>query len=142
MKVGTHFTSVAETEMAGLAERLLAQYASHRLFLLQGEVGAGKTTLVKHCCRALGVHDDLSSPTYSLVNEYQGRQRVVYHADLYRLESLEEALGIGIEEYLHSGSYCFVEWPELILPLLSGNFVTLTLQREETATRKIAVRVS
>jgi len=78
----------------------------------EGEMGAGKTTLIRFICAELGVQDEVSSPTFSLVNEYlTARKETIYHFDLYRLNTPEEALGFGIEEYLDSGKLCLIEWP-------------------------------
>ena len=86
----------------------------YTLFLLQGELGAGKTTLIQSMCTFLGVAEPVTSPTFSLVNEYDSREYgSVYHMDLYRLEKEEDLVQIGLEEYLDSGSLCFIEWPEV-----------------------------
>jgi tRNA threonylcarbamoyladenosine biosynthesis protein TsaE len=96
--------------------------------LLIGEMGAGKTTLVKSVCRALGVTDEVSSPTFALVNEYlDGKGNAVYHFDLYRLESEEEALDFGVDEYLDSGALCLVEWPEKISKFLPQSITVIKL---------------
>jgi tRNA threonylcarbamoyladenosine biosynthesis protein TsaE len=101
------------TELKAVAARLLAVAAGRKLWFFTGRIGAGKTTLIQHLCRALGIQEEVTSPTYALVNTYAG-EVVVYHLDLYRLESVEEALDMGVEEYLYSGQYCLVEWPEIL----------------------------
>lgn len=89
------------------------------VILLNGPMGAGKTTIIKAICKELGVEDEVSSPTYSLVNEYQtANGEIVYHFDLYRIGDENEALDMGIEEYLYSGNKCLIEWPEKISNLL------------------------
>lgn len=88
------------------------------IVLFQGEMGSGKTTLIKAIAAELEVEDEVSSPTYSLVNEYQSPQGPVYHFDFYRLEKEGEALDIGLEEYLYSGYLCLIEWPEKIRTLM------------------------
>lgn len=89
-----------------------------KIWLLTGEIGAGKTTSIRQLCAYFRVEDEISSPSYSIVNEYNtSTGDTVFHIDLYRLEDLDEAFNIGIEEYLHSGAYCFIEWPQLISPL-------------------------
>lgn len=105
--------------LPGVASKLLDEIGPHRsVVLLEGDLGAGKTTLVQELCRALGAVELATSPTFSLVNEYPIDNGVIYHIDLYRLENLDEAVNIGIEEYLYSGNWCFVEWPQLIIPIL------------------------
>lgn len=100
----------------------------------QADMGAGKTTLINELCKQLEVEDETSSPTYSIVNEYYSTKNgTIYHFDCYRLESEEEAYDIGIEDYLDSGNYCFIEWPEKIQNLLPDNSVSVTIQvKDET----------
>lgn len=101
------------------------------VILLQGEMGAGKTTLIKALCRAMEVEDEVSSPTYSLVNEYYSpTYSTVYHFDLYRIEDESEAMDMGIEEYLYSGNKCLVEWPEKISNLLPFDTATVQITLE------------
>ncbi len=127
----------------GQAASRIIGYAGHvRVWLLRGDMGSGKTTLVKAISHALGAEGDFSSPTYALANEYplrDGRGKV-FHLDLYRLRSIEEALDIGIEDYLLGGSYCLVEWPELIMPLLKkGEFITIHISPLSEIERKITI---
>lgn len=82
-----------------------------KVFAFNGEMGSGKTTFIKELSKILGSKDDLSSPTYSIVNEYNSLEGKIYHFDLYRLKNTEELLDLGFEEYLDSGNYCFIEWP-------------------------------
>lgn len=101
------------------AARLL-EFAGHgRVFLFDAPMGAGKTTFIKQLCHVLGVSSPMSSPTYAVVNEYaaSGGNRV-YHFDLYRLRSLGELMDLGFEEYVDSGHYLMIEWPELAFPLI------------------------
>lgn len=124
------------------AAQVIAQAGAAKVWLFIGEMGAGKTTLIKSVSRALGAEDDFSSPTYALVNEYplaDGRGRV-YHLDLYRLASVEEALDIGIEDYLLGGDYCLIEWPQLIMPLLrEGEYITIHIGPVSESERKISI---
>jgi tRNA threonylcarbamoyladenosine biosynthesis protein TsaE len=97
-------------------------------------MGSGKTTLVKAFCGALGCPDSVSSPTFTIVNEYlSGTGEPVYHFDLYRTNSAAELRDLGFEDYLYSGSYCFIEWPEKAAGLLPGNEVAVTLEVTENA---------
>lgn len=114
-------------ELPDLAKEVLAKFESKRVFLLKGDLGAGKTTFIKVLCEQLGVEEDMSSPTFSLINEYKGANGPVYHMDLYRLKDEMEAYDIGLEDILDSGSYCFIEWPEKIYNLLSDDFVRVSI---------------
>ena len=124
-----------------VALQLIAEAGDKRIWLLNGDMGAGKTTLIKAICKQLGAVGDFSSPTYSLVNEYPltigGK---VYHLDLYRLKNIGEALDIGVEEYLYSGNYCFIEWSQLIHPLLhQGKYLTLQIDTIDEEQRLIQI---
>ena len=102
---------------------------SHRIIAISGNLGAGKTTLIKHICSELQVDDCVSSPTFSIVNEYlSGNGEKIFHFDFYRLNSIKEAVDIGVEFYFNSGSYCFIEWPELIITLLDKEVLFLNLE--------------
>ncbi|HRH68447.1 MAG TPA: tRNA (adenosine(37)-N6)-threonylcarbamoyltransferase complex ATPase subunit type 1 TsaE [Flavobacteriales bacterium] len=101
-------------EAEDIARLILQSHDTARVFALHGDLGAGKTTLIKAFCKALGVADRTSSPSFAIVNEYRtGTGDPLYHFDLYRLKATEELDGIGFDEYLDSGAYCFIEWPEL-----------------------------
>lgn len=96
-------------------------------------MGAGKTTLIKSFCRALGSGDHFSSPTFAIVNEYGSDQGTIFHFDLFRVKHAGELLDIGIDEYLNSGSYCFFEWPELVQDMVEPPYVRveITVNGEE-----------
>jgi tRNA threonylcarbamoyladenosine biosynthesis protein TsaE len=109
-----------------------------KVILFHGAMGVGKTTLIKALTRALGSKDTPSSPTFSLVNEYELEPaHYVYHFDVYRLKSEEEALDMGIDEYLYSGHWCFIEWAEKIPHLLPDTYSTLTLNQLEDGSRRL-----
>jgi tRNA threonylcarbamoyladenosine biosynthesis protein TsaE len=109
-----------ESELFEVAKELLDFADSQKIFCLFGEMGAGKTTFVKALCKALGVLDLVSSPTFSIVNEHATEKgEAVFHFDFYRIRNLEEAYDIGYENYFFSGDYCFIEWPEKIESLLN-----------------------
>lgn len=118
-----------------IAEKTLT-LSKHKIFLLEGEMGVGKTTLTKAIAKQLGVKEVTSSPTFSLVNEYQSDDGLLYHFDLFRLEDLSEAYDIGIEEYLDSDNFCFIEWPEKIMSILP-EYHTLQLDWVDEQTRRL-----
>lgn len=121
--------------LAGVAEKLIEAFPKSRVFALFGQMGVGKTTLVKAVCNHLGCPDTATSPTFSIVNEYViPNGPSIFHFDFYRLKNLEEAYNIGYEEYFYSGNYCFVEWPGLIEPLLPPDCVRVQIT-EETGDR-------
>ena len=107
----------------------------------KGEMGAGKTTLIQSLCAALSVEDVVSSPTFSLINEYQNKAgKSIYHFDCYRIESEEEALDFGAEEYLYSGNFCLIEWAENIASLLPEDHQKIELEKTGTLTRKLTLK--
>lgn len=128
-------------ELDTVAHQLLAEggrfSASGRMvWLFAGEMGAGKTTLIKALCRALGVISMVQSPTFSIVNEYTTHEgKSVYHFDCYRLRNEAEALDIGIEEYFDSGNYCFIEWPERITALWPATYYHIRLTADADGRR-------
>ncbi len=105
-------------DITKIAKDVITYTKDYALIAFYGEVGAGKTTLIKEICSQLGVKEASSSPTFSVVNEYEAKGETLYHMDLYRLQSLDEALEIGIDEYLYSGNTCFIEWPQCIEGLI------------------------
>lgn len=114
-------------EIQEVAQKILAE-KPNKVMLFHGNMGVGKTTLIKALAKELGVTDATSSPTFSLVNEYQTNDnQYVYHFDMYRLKSEAEALDMGIDEYLYSGHWCFIEWAEKIPNLLPDQFSTINM---------------
>ena len=107
-----------ESEIDKLVDAYLQVSQGEKITFLYGDLGAGKTTFVKRLVEKLGSTDETSSPTYSLVNEYDVTGGKLYHIDLYRLNDEQEALEIGIEDYLYSGHYCMIEWPQVIEKLV------------------------
>lgn len=101
------------------AKEFAAALGENRVVAFYGSMGAGKTTFISALCRFFGVDDDVCSPTFTIVNEYRAADGdSIFHFDFYRIEALKEAVDIGFEEYLYSGSLCLIEWPEKIEPLL------------------------
>jgi tRNA threonylcarbamoyladenosine biosynthesis protein TsaE len=115
-------------QLEEVAQQILDQNPN-KVILFHGEMGVGKTTLIKQLCKTLGVTGATSSPTFSLVNEYQTiNNQIVYHFDFYRLNKEEEALDMGVDDYLYSGNWCFIEWAEKIPNLLPENHSVITIE--------------
>lgn len=132
------FPHVSLADLEKVAGELIGLMGHVRVCILTGEMGSGKTTLVKALGNTLGVDDTMSSPTFSLVNEYHTHSdNKIYHFDLYRLKSEREAFDIGIEEYFYSGNFCFVEWPEKVSALLPDTYAEIKIEVVESAHRKI-----
>lgn len=130
---------VTEKDLPALAKQLLALQPGNRVFLFEGNLGAGKTTFIKAICTALGSTDDFSSPTYAIVNEYRtSEQEPIFHIDLYRLKSEQEILDAGIEEYLYSGAYCFIEWYQMAANLLPNDYILVKTEGSGNS-RKISI---
>lgn len=117
--------------LPSVAKALLETFKDDRFFLFDSQMGTGKTTFIKEMCRELGSKDDLSSPTYAIVNEYKIPSGKIFHFDLYRLKDKAELFDIGFDDYLRSNAYCFIEWPHLAHDLLmSGSFVKVNIELE------------
>lgn len=113
--------------------------AKTKTLLFYGEMGVGKTTLIKTIVKTLGSEDIVNSPTFSIVNEYNSNQGSIYHFDMYRIEEEEEALNFGIEEYLYSDKWILMEWPEKILNLLPENVTIITITADDDAFRTLKI---
>ncbi len=118
-----------EGELLYVAKQIQDHFPHHRYFMLEGDLGAGKTALVKAFAATLGCEDDVNSPTFSIINEYTlPTQEKMVHMDLYRIEEEDELIELGIEEYLdRTDIYCFVEWPEKLLKLFNFSFVKVKI---------------
>lgn len=117
-----------EADLNDAATRLLSSFPSSRIFAFYGKMGAGKTTFIKVVCHSLGTDDIVQSPTFSIINEYKRKVGAsLYHFDFYRITRINEVYDIGYEEYFYSGSYCFIEWPDLIQSLLPENTVKVSI---------------
>ncbi|MFM6949376.1 MAG: tRNA (adenosine(37)-N6)-threonylcarbamoyltransferase complex ATPase subunit type 1 TsaE [Aquirufa sp.] len=121
-------------------ELLMTKNELHTIWLFRGQMGAGKTTLIKEICQQLGVNHHVQSPTFSLVNEYLTKHgETIYHFDLYRLKNVQEALEIGIEEYLDSGNICLIEWPEQAEELWDIPHTNFIIEAIDQSHRKLAL---
>jgi tRNA threonylcarbamoyladenosine biosynthesis protein TsaE len=121
------------------ATDILEKCGSKRVFAFDGKMGAGKTTFIKHLCEAMGTEDVVNSPTFAIVNVYEvASGEEVYHFDCYRIKDIREAMDFGAEEYLYSGNYCFIEWAEMIEPLLPEDTVWVKIEVEENGERTLS----
>jgi len=124
-------------QLPEIAKEVL-KFAKHKVLLFYGEMGVGKTTLIKELVKQLGVSDNVSSPTFSLVNEYHTQMNdKVFHFDLYRIDNEEEAMDMGIEEYLYSNNWCLIEWPNKVENLLPLKSVSITITTNNNQQRTI-----
>lgn len=117
----------------------LLQSSSSKIVAFFGKMGAGKTSLIKELCSELGTKDIVNSPTFSIVNIYDTESEKIYHFDCYRLNSITEALDLGIEDYFYSNHYCFIEWPENIETILPNDIIKITIEHSIDNTRKVTV---
>ncbi len=128
--------------LADAARRFIGLMGDATVFAFYGDMGAGKTTFINALSRELGVEDDpTSSPSFAIINEYRSdtTAELIYHFDLYRLESLEEAFDIGVEDYLDSGALCFIEWPERIADILPDDTVRVDIEELPDGRRRLTV---
>ena len=123
------------------ATDFLDKCGTARIFAFDGKMGAGKTTFIKYLCEAMGTEDIVNSPTFAIVNVYEiSNGEEVYHFDCYRIKDIREAMDFGAEEYLYSGNYCFIEWAEMIEPLLPDNTVWVKIGVMENGERRLVVQ--
>ncbi|BDS12953.1 tRNA (adenosine(37)-N6)-threonylcarbamoyltransferase complex ATPase subunit type 1 TsaE [Aureispira anguillae] len=122
-------------DLTPVVTTLLPTLKERKKVAFLGEIGAGKTTFIKLLCQALGVQDVTSSPTFSIINQYQSQTELVHHIDLYRLKSEEEAFSIGLMELLEDESYCFIEWPNIIESYFPEKAVWIQITAKETGVR-------
>ncbi|WP_316750284.1 tRNA (adenosine(37)-N6)-threonylcarbamoyltransferase complex ATPase subunit type 1 TsaE [Pedobacter gandavensis] len=128
--------------IAGLdqaAQEVLEFAQNDRFFIFEGEMGAGKTTFIKALAKALGVTDVVSSPTFSIVNEYDANGRTIYHFDFYRIKNIQEAFDIGYEEYFYSEHICLIEWPEKVEELLPEHYIKIEITAPTETERLLSI---
>ena len=139
---GQAFEKVMLADLEKVGSKLIQGAKGVSVFVFHGDMGSGKTTFVKAICKFLGVEDTMSSPTFSIVNEYQTISgNTIFHFDFYRIKNESEAYDIGVEEYFDSGHYCFVEWPEKIPTLLPMKYVEVFIQINDNTHRTIAFSI-
>ena len=120
------------------ARQFIDQIGDRTVFAFNGKMGAGKTTFIKAICEEMGVKETVNSPTFSIVNEYEGTgKKIIYHFDCYRINNIQEALDLGAEEYLYSGNLCFIEWSENIAPLLPDSIINVDIEEDENGKRNV-----
>lgn len=129
-------------KLPAAAKKLIEFAGDIKVFAFHGEMGSGKTTFIKELCKILGSKDNFSSPTYAIVNEYSSPQGKVYHFDLYRIKTLEELLDIGFEEYMYSGNYCLIEWPQIGVELLTKPYLNIDIFIGERNIRYLSSRIA
>jgi tRNA threonylcarbamoyladenosine biosynthesis protein TsaE len=133
------FENVGLGDLEELAKKLIREAGSNRVIIFNGEMGSGKTTFIKAIGHVLNVKDGMSSPTFSIVNEHdRSTGEKIYHFDFYRLKNELEAYDIGTEEYLDSGSYCLIEWPDKIPSLLPDKYVEVSITKPVVETQNFA----
>jgi tRNA threonylcarbamoyladenosine biosynthesis protein TsaE len=127
------------SELPSAAKAIIEYAGNGRIFLFYGDMGAGKTTLIKSLCSFLGSTDTVTSPTFSIVNEYLTARDKIYHFDFYRLKNQTEALDMGYEEYFYGGAYCFIEWPEKIPDLLPQQYISININALDDGLREVNI---
>ena len=135
------FIANSISELQTIAQQIIDSYKDDRIFILEGEMGAGKTTLTKSICKHLGANDNVCSPTFAIVNQYFSEKAGdIYHFDFYRINKEQEAFDIGFEEYLYSGNYCFIEWAEKVSNLLPLHYIIISIKETQDQKREITIK--
>ena len=120
------------SDLYSAAKAIIDFYPDNRVFALYGQMGVGKTTLIKEFCSYLGVFDNVTSPTFAIVNQYTTSSKdLIYHFDFYRIKNISEVYDLGYEDYFYGGDYCFIEWPELVDGLLPESYVIIKIEEKD-----------
>lgn len=133
------FKVESEAEYAALLPEVVKAIEAYKVVLFQGEMGAGKTTFIRHLIRHLGTQDEVSSPTYAIVNTYDTNKGIIHHFDCYRFESAEEAYDIGMEEYLYGSEICLIEWPDRVAELLPDRVLIISISALQDGSRTLKI---
>jgi len=132
-------TAVSLNELPIVAKTIISDTPNQFVYAFFGNMGAGKTTLIKAICNELGVDEIVTSPTFALINEYSDKNsNPIYHFDFYRIKKIDEVFDIGYEEYFYSNNYCFIEWPEMVIELLPKSYVRIMINEDEDGKRVIS----
>ncbi len=131
-------TTYSIKDLDTVAKQLI-NHSKSKTLVFNAEMGVGKTTLIKALVKALGSSDEVSSPTFSLVNEYRSDTDIIYHFDLYRVEDEEELYNFGIDEYIYSNNWVLVEWPDLLKPMLQEDYTIVSIVRLENEERHLSI---
>ena len=134
------FKNVKISDYNLVLDEIFKKNKSHKLFLLNGEIGSGKTTLIKSFLKRLLVKRGVSSPTFNIINDYSNdNNELFFHFDLYRIKSKNELIEIGFDEYINSGNYCFIEWPEIVLNKINLKYLDIEIRCLDEDKREIII---
>ena len=134
------FKNISESDYIKLFDLIKKKDKSLKIFLFTGEVGSGKTTMIKSFTKKLSVNNNISSPTFNIINEYKDdNKKSIYHLDLYRLKSINDLVEIGFEEYINSGNYCFIEWPEIADSFFVDKYISINISINSKKSRDIDI---
>ena len=134
------FKNIYESDYVKLFDLIQKKDKSLKIFLFTGQVGSGKTTMIKSFTKKLSVNNNTSSPTFNIINEYKDdNKKSIYHLDLYRLKSINDLVEIGFEEYINSGNYCFIEWPEIADSFFIDKYISINISINSKNSRYIDI---
>ena len=134
------FKNISESDYIKLFDLIQKKDKSLKIFLFTGQVGSGKTTMIKSFTKKLSVNNNTSSPTFNIINEYKdNNKKTIYHLDLYRLKSINDLVEIGFEEYINSGNYCFIEWPEIADSFFVDKYISINISINSKNSRDIDI---